>query len=86
VREAAIRRDRIARYVPEGTVQVTPLVSAELSHIPAEKVFSEGERTAIALACFLAELRVGDDPSGLIFDDECGPLSYSDVLYRARRW
>ncbi len=79
------RRPILAQATNKGTVQVTPLVSAELSHIPAEKVFSEGERTAIALACFLAELSVGDDPSGLIFDDPVSSLDHNVREHLARR-
>lgn len=87
LRELRFRRRRpiLAQATNKGTVQVTPLVSAELSHIPAEKVFSEGERTAIALACFLAELRVGDDPSGLIFDDPVSSLDHNVREHLARR-
>jgi hypothetical protein len=61
------------------------LVSAELAHVPADKVFSEGERTAIALACFLAELNLGDDPSGLIFDDPVSSLDHNVREHVARR-
>lgn len=57
----------------------------ELAHVPADKVFSEGERTAIALACFLAELRLADDSSGLIFDDPVSSLDHNVREYVARR-
>ncbi len=45
-----------------------------------EAVFSEGERTAISLACFLAELSASEDNCGIIFDD---PVSSFD--HRIRR-
>ena len=79
------RRPILSQATSKGTVQVTPLVSSEFAHIPAEKVFSEGERTAIALACFLAELRLGDDPSGLIFDDPISSLDHNVREHVARR-
>ncbi|MGE3959256.1 MAG: AAA family ATPase [Vicinamibacterales bacterium] len=87
LRELGFRRRRptLSQATNKGTVQVTPLVSAELAHVPAERVFSEGERTAIALACFLAELRLGDDPSGLIFDDPVSSLDHNVREYVARR-
>lgn len=43
---------------------------------PLEAVFSEGERTAIALACFLAELRTSADNCGIIFDDPVSSLDH----------
>jgi energy-coupling factor transporter ATP-binding protein EcfA2 len=87
LRELRFRRRRptLSQATNKGTVQVTPLVSAELAHVPADKVFSEGERTAIALACFLAELRLGEDPSGLIFDDPVSSLDHNVREHVARR-
>lgn len=41
-----------------------------------ESVFSEGERTAISLACFLAELSASDDNCGIIFDDPVSSLDH----------
>lgn len=79
------RKPILVPKTSKATVEVTPLVSEELKHIPAERVFSEGERTAIALACFLAELRLGDDPSGLIFDDPISSLDHGFREYVARR-
>jgi ABC-type taurine transport system ATPase subunit len=79
------RRPTLAQRTSKAKVEVTPLVSPELKHIPAEKVFSEGERTAIALACFLAELRLGDDSSGLIFDDPVSSLDHGIREHVARR-
>jgi ABC-type dipeptide/oligopeptide/nickel transport system ATPase subunit len=49
--------------------------------ISPELVFSEGERTAISLACFLAELAIGDNNCGIILDD---PVSSLDHRVRAR--
>ncbi len=69
----------------KGRVEITPLVSAKLKHIQAARVFSEGERTVIALACFLAELQLGEDPSGLIFDDPVSSLDHSVREHVARR-
>jgi len=41
-----------------------------------EAVFSEGERTAISLACFLAELSANDDNCGIILDDPVTSLDH----------
>jgi ABC-type dipeptide/oligopeptide/nickel transport system ATPase subunit len=79
------RRPTLVQTTKKAKVEVTPLVSSDLKHIPPEKVFSEGERTAIALACFLAELRLGDDPSGLIFDDPVSSLDHNVREHVARR-
>lgn len=43
---------------------------------PPEAVFSEGERTALSLACFLAELSASDDNCGIIFDDPVSSLDH----------
>lgn len=75
----------LAQKTDKARVEVKPLVSAEMRHLAAEKVFSEGERTAIALACFLAELRLGPDPSGLIFDDPVSSLDHGVREHVARR-
>jgi len=44
-----------------------------------ESVFSEGERTAVSMACFLAELAASHDNCGIILDD---PLSSLDHRIR----
>ncbi len=49
--------------------------------ISPEQVFSEGERTAIALACFLSELATNKDNCGIIFDD---PVSSFDHKIRKK--
>lgn len=41
-----------------------------------ETVFSEGERTAISLACFLAELSANEDNCGIILDDPVTSLDH----------
>jgi energy-coupling factor transporter ATP-binding protein EcfA2 len=79
------RKPLLAARTNKARVEMTPFVSPEMRHIPAERVFSEGERTAIALACFLSELRLGDDPSGLIFDDPVSSLDHGVREYVARR-
>lgn len=87
LRELCFRRQKpvLAQKTDKAKVEVRPLVSAQMKHLAAEKVFSEGERTAIALACFLAELRLGDDPSGLIFDDPVSSLDHGVRERVARR-
>lgn len=47
---------------------------------PAD-VLSEGEQRAIALACFLAEVRLGKGSGGIVFDD---PVSSLDHVRRER--
>lgn len=87
LRELRFRRLRptLSQRTSRARVEVAPVVSAELKHIPPERVFSEGERTAIALACFLAEIRLGDDPSGLILDDPVSSFDHSVRAQVARR-
>lgn len=46
------------------------------SNVTPEQVFSEGERTALSLACFLAELKASDDNCGIIFDDPVTSLDH----------
>ena len=45
-------------------------------NVPLDNVFSEGERTALSLACFLAELSASDDNCGIIFDDPVSSLDH----------
>lgn len=49
--------------------------------VPPEEVLSEGERTCVALAGFLAELETTGNRSGVVFDD---PVSSLDHQYRKR--
>lgn len=80
------RRKPILSQTPrKGKVEVTPLVSPTLKNLSPERVFSEGERTAIALASFMAELQLSDDPSGLIFDDPITSLDHQVREHVARR-
>ena len=75
----------LVQKTTKAKVEVTPLVSPELKHLSPEKVFSEGERTAIALACFLAEIHLGHDPSGMIFDDPVSSFDHHVREHVARR-
>ena len=79
------RKPVFVQKTHKAKVEVTPLVSPELKHLSPEKVFSEGERTAIALACFLAELHLSNDPSGLILDDPVSSFDHHIREYVARR-
>ena len=87
LRELRFRRRKpvLVQKTNKAKVEVTPLVSPELKHLSPEKVFSEGERTAIALACFLAELHLGNDPSGMIFDDPVSSFDHHIREHVARR-
>ena len=87
LRELRFRRRKpiLVQKTNKAKVEVTPLVSPELKHLSPEKVFSEGERTAIALACFLAELHLGYDPSGMIFDDPVSSFDHHVREHVARR-
>jgi hypothetical protein len=49
--------------------------------VPPSEVLSEGEKTCVALAGFLAELEATDNRSGIILDD---PVSSLDHHYRLR--
>lgn len=44
--------------------------------VKPEEIFSEGERTAISIACFLAELELSGDKSGIILDDPISSLDH----------
>ena len=44
--------------------------------VSLEGVFSEGERTALSISCFLAELSASDDNCGIIFDDPVSSLDH----------
>ena len=79
------RKPVFVQKTHKAKVEVTPLVSPELKHLSPEKVFSEGERTAIALACFLAELHLSNDPSGLILDDPVSSFDHHIREHVARR-
>jgi hypothetical protein len=46
------------------------------TNAPLDVVFSEGERTALSLSCFLAELSASDDNCGIIFDDPVSSLDH----------
>jgi len=49
--------------------------------VPPSEVLSEGEKTCVALAGFLAELETTNNGSGIVFDD---PVSSLDHHYRLR--
>ncbi len=83
---------RFARHTPlfasttvKARTQMRPIVSADLKDISADRVFSEGERTAIALASFLAEVGITGDTAGLIFDDPISSLDSNIRSHVARR-
>lgn len=44
--------------------------------VPPDKVFSEGERTAVALACFIAELTISNDNCAIVLDDPVSSLDH----------
>jgi len=52
------------------------LIVGGAASVPPESVFSEGERTAISLSCFLAELSASDDNCGIILDDPVSSLDH----------
>ena len=83
---------RFARHAPlfasttvKARTQMRPIVSADLKDISADRVFSEGERTAIALASVLAEVGITGDTAGLIFDDPISSLDSNIRSHVARR-
>jgi hypothetical protein len=55
--------------------------------IPAQirDILSEGEQRAIALGCFLAELRTGQHGGGIVFDDPVSSLDHTRRQNVARR-
>src|SRR5690606_22425879 len=52
--------------------------------VPPNEVLSEGERTCVALAGFLAELEVAQDESAIILDDPVSSLDHRHRRYVAR--
>ena len=66
---------------PKGKVKLILLANPKYRTVTAEQIFSEGERTAIAIASFFAELSLDDTQLGLIFDD---PISSLDHRVRER--
>lgn len=75
-----MRLSRLAPKVDEkadkGRVYRELSISCKVKHAKPELVFSEGERTAIALACFMAELGTEVDTRGIIFDDPVTSLDH----------
>jgi len=73
---------RIDKKSEKGKVLLKLAVPTVMGKVlTPESVFSEGERTAIALACFLAELSIGNDNCGIILDD---PVSSFDHRIREK--
>jgi len=66
------KKSEKGKVLHKVTIEGVPAISPEL-------VFSEGEKTAIALSCFLAELSLSEDNCGIIFDD---PVSSLDHIIR----
>jgi hypothetical protein len=66
-----------------GTVGQHPYRVALIARedVPPSEVLSEGEKTCVALAGFLAELETTNNASGIILDD---PVSSLDHRYRLR--
>lgn len=56
-------------------------INGHFAKLKSSSVLSEGEQRAIALASFLAEIRIEKDRSGIIFDD---PVSSLDHIRRDR--
>lgn len=70
----------IASRVDRANVKIK--LRLTLPHeIPPNDVLSEGEQRAIALASFLAELRLANRDAAIVLDD---PVSSLDHFYRAR--
>ena len=60
-----------------GKVSQTVMVhGANVGNVSPESVFSEGERTALALAYFFAELGAPSDTYGVVFDDPVTSLDH----------
>jgi energy-coupling factor transporter ATP-binding protein EcfA2 len=66
-----------------GTVGQHPYSLSLIAHedVPPSEVLSEGEKTCVALAGFLAELETTNNGSGIVLDD---PVSSLDHHYRLR--
>jgi hypothetical protein len=70
-----------------GTVGQHPyhlsLIASE--DVPPSEILSEGEKTCVALAGFLAELEITNNCSGMILDDPVSSLDHHYRLHVARR-
>jgi len=68
----------LAQRSSEGNVYFTiRLKGIKLpSSIDPLKILSEGEQRALAISSFLAELKAGNNPSGIIFDDPVSSLDH----------
>lgn len=67
---------RLDKKSAKGKVLLKLNVQSGVKNVSPESVFSEGERTAISLACFLAELSIGKDNCGIILDDPVSSLDH----------
>ena len=69
-------KPRMDKRSAKGKVLFKLNVESGSQNVSLESVFSEGERTAISLACFLAELSIGKDNCGIILDDPVSSLDH----------
>lgn len=73
-----LRRVRVAigERSERGKVLHSIAVDGAKQHVAPESIFSEGERTAMSLAFFLADLGSVQDTCGVIFDDPVTSLDH----------
>ena len=81
--EAELKRLGFARPVPvltqqgsKGKIRILTLANPKFKNVAPDQIFSEGERTAIAIASFFSELGLTPSPVGLIFDDPISSLDH----------
>lgn len=74
----ALHRPRVAIGEKSEKGKVLHSIAVDGAKLPvvAESIFSEGERTAISLAFFLADLGSVENTSGVIFDDPVTSLDH----------
>jgi hypothetical protein len=71
---------RVDEYTERGEGYFDVVLDS-LREVDNDKILSEGERKALALACFFAEIGGIEDHSGIILDD---PVSSLDHVHRRR--
>jgi hypothetical protein len=76
-----LERVTIARtHADKGTLRHQPKLVAPRQEVTVQRVFSEGERTALGLAAFFTEAQLDVSKSALILDD---PVTSLDHVRRA---
>jgi len=69
---------------PDGKTRFKLVLEVE-RNVPAKDILSEGEQRAIAIASFLAEVNLGKQRGGIVFDDPVSSLDHRRRWHVAKR-